>query len=42
MDFDEDDYEYEEGSTSSDDEGIEMDSNGAPAGDEKQRDYKVR
>ncbi|KAH7728491.1 E3 ubiquitin-protein ligase arih1 [Aphelenchoides avenae] len=41
MDFDEDDYNYEEGSSSSDDEGIEMDTNGAPAGDEKQRDYKI-
>jgi hypothetical protein len=42
MDIDKVDYDYEEGSTSSDDEGMEMDRNGVTAGDEKQRDYKVR
>lgn len=40
MDFDDDDFDYEEGTTSSDDEGIEMDNN-AQSSDEKQRDYKV-
>lgn len=42
MGFDETDYDYENGVTSSVDEVSEMDSYSATASDEQQRDYKVR